>query len=146
MQNSLDRIFDGIARSLSEDVAPLVDDPYAKSQVMAAVELVNNLATRVEWRREPLLADIEAAREVLTAAGADVPPVDPAASGAEIAEARRGHLTAVAALQGTRLARRPEVKALLDDLLRSNLDRELELLRTGMYSARANKSDGDADG
>lgn len=146
MQNSLDRILDGIARSLTEDVAPLVDDPYAKSQVMAAVELVNNLATRVEWRHEPLLADIEAAREVLTAAGADVPAVEPGASGAAIAEVRRGYLTAVAALQGTDLARRPEVKALLDDLLRSNLDRELNLLRTGMYSARTKKGDGDGDG
>lgn len=143
MQNSLDRIFEGIARSLSEDVAPHVEDPYARSQVMAAVELVNNLATRVEWRREPLLADIAAAREVLAAAGAAVDEVDPAASGEEMAAARRGHLVAVAALQGTDVARRPEVKAMLDDLLRGNLDRELELLRTGMYAKR--KAD-DADG
>lgn len=136
MQNSLDRILEGLARSLATDVAPHVDDPYAKAQVMAAVELVNNLATRVEWRREPLLADIEAARQVLSAAGADVAPVDPAASGTELAAVRRGHLVAVAALQGTDVARRPEVASVLGDFLRSTLDRELELLRTGMYSRR----------
>lgn len=146
MQNSLDRIFEGIARSLATDVAPLVEDPYAKAQVMAAVELVNNLAARVEWRREPLLADIAAAREVLSAAGADVAPVDPAASGTELAVARRGHLVAVAALQGTDVARRPEVAAVLRHFLRSTLDRELDLLRTGMYSRRPKSGEEEAGG
>ena len=68
MQNSLERLFDGIATSLRENVAPAVDDPYAKAQVAATIELLANLAVRVEWRADLLREEIERIRAVLETA------------------------------------------------------------------------------
>ena len=68
MQNSLERLFDGIATSLRENVAPAVEDPYAKAQVAATIELLANLAVRVEWRADLLREEIERIRAVLETA------------------------------------------------------------------------------
>ena len=62
MQNSLERLFDGIATSLRENVAPAVEDPFAKAQVAATIELLANLAVRVEWRADLLREEIERIR------------------------------------------------------------------------------------
>lgn len=124
MQNSLERLFDGLAASLRDTVAPAVADPYAKAQVLAAVELLNNLASRVEWRRDQILAEIEAARRVLAAAGVEAPAFDPAQ---QLSEARAAHLAAVVALPpGVATAER---RAFVHD----QLEAELSRLRTGMY-------------
>ena len=68
MQNSLERLFDGVVTSLRDDVAPAVDDPYARAQVAAAIELLANLAERVEWRSDLLRDEIEQVRAVLETA------------------------------------------------------------------------------
>ena len=52
MQNSPDRLFAAIARSLRTDVLPGLDDPYARSQVTAAIEILGNLASRLVWRSD----------------------------------------------------------------------------------------------
>ena len=49
MQNSLDRILEGIAHALHVDVLPAVEDAYARAQVTSAIELLGNLSTRVTW-------------------------------------------------------------------------------------------------
>lgn len=49
MQNSLDRLFTGLARALHHDVLPQLTDPFARSQVTAAAEILGNLSTRVRW-------------------------------------------------------------------------------------------------
>ena len=64
MQNSLDRLFEGIALALRRDIAPHLTDPYAKAQVSAAVELLGNLASRVIWaggEDESALVELSAA-------------------------------------------------------------------------------------
>lgn len=66
MQNSLERLFEGLATSLRDTVAPNVSDPYARSQVLAAVELINNIATRVVWAADDGAED-RTAREQLDA-------------------------------------------------------------------------------
>ena len=127
MQNSLDRLFDGIAVSLRENVAPAVDDPFAKAQVAATIELLANLAVRVEWRADLLREEIERIRTVLETAPErpavlDEPiPVDSAA----LLVSRAAHLDALAGVD-------PDEDA-LRELLTWQLERELSLLRTGMY-------------
>jgi hypothetical protein len=69
MYNSLDRLLDGIAATLRDEVAPHVDDPYVRAQAHAAAELIAHLAQHVEWRCDQLRAEIDAARLVLRVDG-----------------------------------------------------------------------------
>ena len=127
MQNSLDRLFDGIAISLRENVAPAVDDPFAKAQVAATIELLANLAVRVEWRADLLREEIERIRTVLETAPErpsvlDAPiPLDSAG----LVASRAAHLDA--------LVHADAAEDELRELLTWQLERELGLLRTGMY-------------
>ena len=82
-QNSLERLLAGMAASLRDVVEPALTDPYARSQVQAAVDLLRNLAPRVEWRCDDLLAVTTRLRDVLAEAVAEA--LDDAA---ELAEAR----------------------------------------------------------
>ena len=127
MQNSLERLFEGIATSLREDVAPAVDDPYAKAQVSAAVELLANLAVRVEWRADLLREEIGRVREVLETA-----PERPVVLDEPVPEGGAGLSAAHAAHLDT-LAHGDVDKAALRELLSWQVERELGLLRTGMY-------------
>ena len=127
MQNSLERLFEGLATSLREDVAPAVEDPYAKAQVSAAIELLANLAARVEWRADLLHEEIEHCRAVL-----ETTPERPAlldvpvpGSGAALSDARAAHLDA--------LAHADVDEAALRAFLAWQVERELSLVRTGMY-------------
>jgi len=57
MVNSLERLFAEIINTLeqaSQDVA----DPYVRSQVLAVIDILTNLAHRVEWKRSDLLVQI----------------------------------------------------------------------------------------
>jgi len=49
MQNSIERLFEGLAHALHHDVLPQLTDSYARSQVTAAIEILGNLSTRVTW-------------------------------------------------------------------------------------------------
>ena len=65
MYNSLDRLLDGIAAVLRDEIAPQLDDPYVRGQAQTAAELLAHLAEHVEWRCDHLRAEIEAARAAL---------------------------------------------------------------------------------
>ena len=122
MQNSLERLFDGMAAQLRDVVVPGLGDPYARSQALAMVELLGNLATRVEWRCDDLR---EVLAEVRGALGEAVP--DPSGLGnADLVEARAAALAALARALETPA---PELEAVASRLL----DAELARLRTGMY-------------
>ena len=132
MQNSLERLFEGIATSLREDVAPGIEDPYARAQVSAAIELLGNLAVRVEWRADLLHEEIARVRDVLATAaerpGADGVIVldEPVpANGAPLAAVHTAHLDALAAADVD--------EGVLREFLAWQVERELGLLRTGMY-------------
>ena len=122
MQNSLERIFEGLAASLSESVLPAVDDPYARSQVAAAIELIGNLGSRVQWRTDQIDHLVARIREVLGADGAALPEM----TGDRIAD-KRTHLAALA--DACRGDIGDEVRALLME----DLAAEFERLKTGMY-------------
>lgn len=150
MQNSLGRLLDGIAHTLHEVVAPGLDDDFARSQVRAAVELLGNLATRVSWRPDYLLASIERVRRVLEVAasvapGAALPDTRavlargvPAAHVVDaLEEGRRDHLAALAEVQAWVGSRPVEEVAELDraltGFLRWQLEDELARLRTASF-------------
>lgn len=123
MQNSLERLFEGMTTALREEVLPAVDDAYARSQLLACVELLANLAERVEWRCDALREEIEAVRAVL-GAGREPLPED----NAGLVAARCDALDALARAQEEGLDT-PQLRAFLGE----RLERELGLLHTGMY-------------
>lgn len=123
VQNGLDRLLDGIAVALREDVLPEVDDSFARSQLLAAGELLANLCGRVEWRCDALAADVEGIHELLGR------PPEPLPSGnAELLAARDAALADLTEVQRRGLDT-PELRAFLT----ARLDRELSQVRTGMY-------------
>jgi hypothetical protein len=123
MQNSLVRLFEGIVSSLRESVLPAVEDPYARSQVLAAIELIGNLGARVEWRSdqvEELFARVDG---VLSARGK--PRLE---RSGDVAEDRRRYLVALAELAG-QMPLSDEVR----ELLVWDLDEEMGRIKTGMF-------------
>jgi hypothetical protein len=58
-QVPLERLLAGIAAALKETVAPAVADPYARTQALTAANLIENIATRVQWREDLLRAELE---------------------------------------------------------------------------------------
>lgn len=65
MNNSLDRVLDGIAEALRRDVIPRLDDEYATGQALAVIDLINNLKPRLDWAVPPLLARAEAQQTLI---------------------------------------------------------------------------------
>lgn len=152
LQVPLTRIFEGVVETLADDVAPHVADPYAKSQVMAAIELMANLATRVEWSPRDQMETITKVREVLRDVPAGAPesvarmlagPPPDASDAAAVGTARREHLEALTvmsdwldAVPGEETLRSAVLDFLLDDLAA-----ELGRLRSGMYRTRKPSSE-----
>ncbi|MGE5156332.1 MAG: hypothetical protein ACM3JP_02425 [Betaproteobacteria bacterium] len=149
MQNSLERIFEGIENSLRTIVAPTITDSYILSQVTSVAEIIGNLSTRVEWRCAHLLEVSRRVRPVLELALASAPErlpgtadllaqaaPDAATPNAQLIEARDAHLAALREVQRD-LDDHPDdaVDTALREFLAWQLDHEATLLRTGMFSA-----------
>jgi len=160
IQNSLERLFDGLVASLRDTVGPTVSDPYARAQIAAAAELLANIGTRVQWRTDVTTELIRRLRPVLeqavAAAGtSDLPatravlarPMDPSTAAGLLTE-RAAHLAALAEVQdwlgaagattepATTVGNRSE-RAAVAEAVRAflvwQLDDEGGRLRTGMY-------------
>lgn len=140
IQNSLDRIFGGLVAALLEEVAPRVSDPYAHAQVLAAADLLANLATRVRWDPDYLAGWIPSARailrDVLEEAGAErLPEVERVLSeeDADEPESRAAaHLAALAeaeAFIATRAHVKGSLQQRLHDLAETLLEDDLNRLR-----------------
>jgi len=54
VNNSLERLIAGIIATLRTDVIPNVTDDYARGQAIGVIDLLNNIAPRLEWARAPL--------------------------------------------------------------------------------------------
>jgi hypothetical protein len=63
MVNSLQRLFTEIIETLDR-AGQGVTDPYARSQVFAVIDILTNLAHRVEWKRSDLQANIDDLRSL----------------------------------------------------------------------------------
>ena len=99
MYNSLDRLLDGIAATLRNDIAPQIDDPYARAQAHAAAELLAHLAEHVEWRCDHLRAEIDAARAALP--GDATPPAATIVDHRALVETHERLLREIAAQPGS---------------------------------------------
>jgi hypothetical protein len=112
IQNSLQRIFDGMVSSLTETVLPQLSDPYARNQLLSTLDLLMNVAERVEWQSEYLCRTLDAVEPPLRQALADgnLPAElaarlgslqfrDAAMTNQQLTELCRDHLDALAAVQ-----------------------------------------------
>lgn len=143
IQNSLDRLFAGLIDTLRDVVMPATDDAFARVQLSACIEILANLATRVEWDRAQLeqttaeaavalAAAAEVATELLQFTGPLDTSHDPLAN-------RNDTLARVSEAIRVCDGLEPEVRDVASRPLREfamwHVERELELLRTGMFSA-----------
>jgi hypothetical protein len=108
IQNSLQRIFDGMVSSVTETVLPHVDDPYARYQLQCLLDLLMNVAERVEWRCDELRGTLDALEPPLRQAVAagylseelgSLPFRTEEMTNEQLTELRTAHLEALAALQ-----------------------------------------------
>jgi hypothetical protein len=108
IQNSLQRIFDGMASSVTETVLPHVEDPYARYQLQCLLDLLMNVAERVEWRCDELRRTLDALEPPLRQAVAAgylaeelgaLPFRADEMTNEQLTELRKVHLEALAALQ-----------------------------------------------
>jgi hypothetical protein len=125
MHNSLDRLLDGIAATLRDEVAPQLQDHYVRAQAQAAAELLAHLAEHVEWRCDQLRAEIDAVRELL--ASDSVPRADTILDNRALIETHDALLRAMAS----------QPTPVLDDFARQYHARELERFAAARARIRA---------
>jgi hypothetical protein len=66
MNNSLNRLIDGIVIALEREIIPRVDDAYARGQAFAIMDLLRNMRPRLQWSREITLAQVALQEAALT--------------------------------------------------------------------------------
>ncbi len=81
MSNSLDRLIGGIIATLRTHVIPNVTDGYARGQAIGVIDLLNNIAPRLDWARAPLLEAVAERRSAISAVRALVPKAPGSANG-----------------------------------------------------------------
>jgi hypothetical protein len=67
IQNSLERLLVGVATALRAEIAPRLEDEFARGQALAGAEILENLAPRVQWRVDDAEAVISLIRPLLAA-------------------------------------------------------------------------------
>jgi hypothetical protein len=73
VNNSLDRLIGGIIATLRTHVIPNVTDGYARGQAIGVIDLLNNIAPRLEWARAPLAEAVTERRNAIRAVRALLP-------------------------------------------------------------------------
>lgn len=146
MQNSLERLLEGVAAVLRETVRPELQAGYAKVQIDAAAEILVNVAARASWRVDL----IEARCERLTATLLEVAAALPASlvptlhdDVVRVAESLPAHalpllLERLAEVQDVLVAAVPQNSAaqrIIADYLAADLRDEDDLMSTGMFYA-----------
>jgi hypothetical protein len=61
----LSRLFEGVIETLRAEVVPHVTDADARGQAVGVIDLIGNIAGRVEWARRPLIDSVEEKRKLL---------------------------------------------------------------------------------
>lgn len=105
MNIALSRLIEGIIATMRSDVIPHVADPYARGQAVGVIDLLNNIAPRVEWMQAPLAANVRAKADLLREVAQLVP------------EAPAGPAARVAATADELIALRAELDAAIGDVL-----------------------------
>lgn len=146
MNNSLDRLFEGIIGTLRQDVIPHVGDSYARGQAVAVIDLLNSISHRIEWVREPILESVRAKRALLDEVAAQMGDGTASHSPAEIERlstadliAERARLDAAIcdALHEARLRQDEAAGVALSMLLEhvhDELEREKQMTRKPLFA------------
>ena len=107
IQNSLGRLLGGVAEALRHDIAPALEDEFARGQALAGAEILENLVPRVQWRADDAAAVIALIGPLLAREAGD----------------RDDHLRALAEVQRTDGADRERLLAVALALLELELER-----------------------
>jgi hypothetical protein len=150
MNNSLERLIAGIIATLRTDVIPNVSDAYARGQAIGVIDLLNNIAPRLEWARAPLAEAVMQRRRAVSAARALVPQAPAgtaglseqaivAASSAELAAERDrldGEISDLIAWTQSESARGDvaAATALLRQHMHEELARDMKLTRKPLFA------------
>jgi len=67
MNNSLERLTEGIIATLRTHVIPHVTDAYARGQAIGVIDILNNIAPRLEWARQPIIEAVLNRRRAIRA-------------------------------------------------------------------------------
>jgi hypothetical protein len=110
MNNSLERLMEGMIATLRSHVIANIQDAYARGQAIGVIDLLNNIGPRVEWAREPILQAVEARLQAIGTARALTPAAPSGAVGLS-----RESLTSASA--GELAAERDRLDAEIADLL-----------------------------
>jgi hypothetical protein len=78
MNNSLERLVEGIVLTLRVHVIPNVSDAYARGQAIGVIDLLNNIAPRLEWARAPIAEAVAERRKAIADVRALLPEAPPA--------------------------------------------------------------------
>lgn len=70
MNNSLDRLIDGLIATVRAEIIPRLDDEFARGQAYGVVDILNNLKPRIDWLATPLADEVREQRELLAALAA----------------------------------------------------------------------------
>jgi hypothetical protein len=81
MNNSLNRLIEGMIATLRTQVIPNVSDAYARGQAIGIIDLLNNIAPRVEWARGAIVEALTARQQAIGGARALLPEAPAGARG-----------------------------------------------------------------
>lgn len=65
MNNSLDRLIDGLIATVRAEIIPRLDDEFARGQAYGVVDVLNNLKPRIDWLATPLADEVADQRTLL---------------------------------------------------------------------------------
>ena len=153
MNIALERLFESIVATLRSDVIPNVTDAYSRGQAVGVIDLLNNIAPRIEWAQSPIHQAVAEKRELLAEiarlapAAAPQVPENEAASTAEELLAQRAALDArigdaIAALSKVkRDDAGAEALALVRRHLHDEQKREMKITSKPLFAEIASGSD-----
>jgi hypothetical protein len=58
VNNSLNRLIDGMIAQLRTEIIPRLDDEFARGQAFGVVDVLNNLKPRIDWLVTPLAEEV----------------------------------------------------------------------------------------
>jgi hypothetical protein len=157
VNNSLERLIGGIIATLRTRVIPNVADDYARAQAIGVIDLLNNIAPRLEWARAPLIEAVAERRNAIRAVRALMPQAPgsanrlsdqavSAASSAELAAERDrldGEIADLIAWahSGDACGDVTKAIALLRQHVRDELKRDMKLTRKPLFAEISKATD-----
>jgi hypothetical protein len=65
VNNSLDRLIDGLIATVRAEIIPRLDDEFARGQAYGVVDILNNLKPRIDWLVTPLADEVREQQALL---------------------------------------------------------------------------------